>query len=204
MCSPGSATNSPPGATFRESNSTGPVTSAPGSGTSDSVPPTSPASSPRVSGINGPPHHLLGSALAPLLARTSLRCSLAVASPHSSARLRARCAPRSSLAAMLTRRRLASLICSAPRSLRSSLVPRCDAHSPSPGLDRRPQHDPVVERVHHPGDLLALLVPLAGDQHGVARPGPADRLGDRLRPVADLQPVRVRHRPHPGGHGGAD
>src|SRR5262249_35106108 len=80
------------------------------------------------------PHcaHLFGSALAPLLTRSSLRCSLAVASLCPFVRLRARSAPHSFLAAMLTRCRLTVPICSAPRSLRSSLVPRCDAHSLSP------------------------------------------------------------------------
>src|SRR5262249_15676927 len=53
---------------------------------------------------------LLGSALAPLLARSSLRCSLAVASLCWIARLRARSPPRSFLAAMLARCRLAAPI----------------------------------------------------------------------------------------------
>ena len=41
----------------------------------------------------------------------------------------------------------------------------------APPRRRRAQHDPVVERVHHPGDLLALLVALARDDHDVAGAG---------------------------------
>ena len=47
-------------------------------------------------------------------------------------------------------------------------------------------------------ELLALLVPLAGDDDGVARPGPAQRQGDRRPPVdLDLElggPARRRPR----------
>ena len=61
-----------------------------------------------------------------------------------------------------------------PRPGVSSII----AAGPGCGLlDRAPELDPVVERVHDPGDLLAGLVALAGDQHGVARPG-----GGRPRP----------------------
>ena len=49
------------------------------------------------------------------------------------------------------------------------------------------QHRAVVEGVHGARDLLAGLVALAGDEHGVARAGQADGRGDRGAPVADLE-----------------
>ena len=56
----------------------------------------------------------------------------------------------------------------------------------------------VVERVHRAGDLLAGLVALAGDEHGVAGPGEADGGGDGRPPVADLEHLGPVGRGHVG------
>ena len=72
---------------------------------------------------------------------------------------------------------------------------------------RRAQHVAVVEGVRDAGDLLAGLVALAGDQHGVAGPGARDGGGDRLGPVADLAHLAAlgrRHRVDAGEHRCAD
>src|SRR5690606_29891724 len=54
-------------------------------------------------------------------------------------------------------------------------------------LDGFAKHLAVVERTHHPGDVLSLRLALAGDEHGVGRLGAGDGGGDGRSPViADL------------------
>src|SRR5690606_14341759 len=74
-------------------------------------------------------------------------------------------------------------------------------------LDGFAKHLAVVERTHHPGDVLSLLVALARDQHGVAGPGPGDGGGDRGGPVLEdlhLAALVGGHRGSALEHGGEE
>src|SRR6476620_12492052 len=142
--------------------------------------------------------------LAPVLARASLRSSLAPAfGAHASAP--ARSGPRSCLAAILTRARL-RCSCLGSRSLRSSLVPRCDPHSrpPSVLIPRLPL-PPVLARA----SLRSSLAPAFGAHASApARSGPRSCLAAvltraRLRAVTSV-PRRLLIRGHVGVKLGED
>src|SRR4051812_41185624 len=74
-------------------------------------------------------------------------------------------------------------------------------------LDGFAKHLAVVEGTDHPGDVLALFVALARDEHGVARPRAGHGGGDRGGPVLadlDLAALVHRHRRRAAEHGGED